>query len=213
MRALYIWIVVCAVTCLYATSTTAAPVPCSTSDKQIAKTAQVDARGTLQSATKFIKGGDQKTRTLITRWFGNADATTVANISGVFNRSDQWLSTVNFYCLYQNDGGHVADLATPAGVIRVDYSGNLFAYVDANELGKINLGLAFFKAQASTGYDSRLGTLVHEMTHFWLTGNTNSTSNEEYDKPFCLELAKRDPAKAQKNAQNYEYFVEEWLAH
>lgn len=190
----------------------AAPVPCVAGDLQMAKTAQKDAQGTLQAVINFIKGSDAKTKVLLARWFGASDAATVTSVSGVFGRSNQWLNTVSFYCLYQNDGSHVASIPTAAGMIRVDYSGGLFAYVNPTDLGKVNLGLAFFKAPASTGYDSRLGTLVHEMTHYWITGNTNSSFDDVYDKAKCLDMAKNNPTKAQKNAQNYEYFIEEWLA-
>lgn len=190
----------------------AAPVPCVAGDLQVAKTAQTDARGTLQAAINFIKGSDPKTKALLVRWFGASDASTVASVSGVFGRSNQWLGTVSFYCLYQNDGSNVSDIPTAAGMIRVDYSGELFAYVNPADLGKVNLGLAFFKAPASTGYDSKLGTLVHEMTHYWITGNTNSSFDDEYDKTKCLDMAKNNPTKAKENAQNYEYFIEEWLA-
>jgi peptidyl-Lys metalloendopeptidase len=79
------------------------------------------------------------------------------------------------------------------------------------DLGKVYLGLKFFEAPASTGYDSRLGTLVHEITHLWITGNTNRTSAEVYPKAECLILARTNPVGAQNNAQNYEYFVEDWL--
>jgi hypothetical protein len=190
----------------------AAPVPCRAGDLQIAETAQTDAQGTLQAAMNFIKGSDAKTKALLARWFGASDAATAASVSGVLGRSNQWLNSVNFYCLYQNDGSHVADMPTAAGIIRVDYSGELFAYVNPAELGKVNLGLAFFKAPASTGYDSKLGTLVHEMTHYWITGNTNSSFDDVYDEASCLDMAKNNPTKAKENAQNYEYFIEEWLA-
>ena len=83
----------------------------------------------------------------------------------------------------------------------------------ANDLWRLEpkLGLKFFEAPASTGYDSRLGTLVHEITHLWITGNTNRTSAEVYPKAECLILARTNPVGAQNNAQNYEYFVEDWL--
>jgi hypothetical protein len=68
--------------------------------------------------------------------------------------------------------------AAAAGVIRVDASGGLFGYVYPTDLGKIYLGLNFFKAPASTGYDSKLGTLIHEMTHFWITGKTQQYERE-----------------------------------
>jgi len=191
----------------------ASSAPCKSSDLQVAKRAQSDAEGSLQSVINFIKEHDTKTKTLMLRWFGSNDQSTADKVSGMFERSRQWLQSVKFSCLYQNDGSYVEDVDTPSGAIRVDRSDGLFAYVLRADLGTIYLGLKFFTAPASTGYDSKLGTLIHEMTHFWITGNTNSTSAETYDKGGCLELAKSNPSLAQANAENYEYFVEEWLNH
>jgi hypothetical protein len=198
---------------LCSTRAQSAPTPCASSDRQIASIAQSDADGTLQAVLNFINGDDQETQALLTKWFGRKDKTTVDTVSGVFVRSRRWLSTVSFYCLYQNDGSMTADVTTPAGVISVDVSGGLFAYVDPTDLTKVYLGLRFFKAPGSTGYDSKLGTLIHEMTHFWITGNTNSAFQDIYNKADCLRLAANDSEKALKNAQNYEYFVEDWLRH
>jgi hypothetical protein len=196
---------------LYCDRAGAAPAPCAPSDLQIATGAQSDAKDTLQAVSNFIKGNDQNTKALLLRWFGSNNEATAAKVSEIFKRSAQWMNTVTFYCLYENDGSNTDDVVTPAGTIRVDIAGGLFAYVNRTELGKVYLGLKFFTAPASTGYDSRLGTLIHEMTHFWVTGNTNSTSVEVYPKAECLNLAETDPPGALSNAQNYEYFVEEWL--
>jgi hypothetical protein len=189
----------------------ASPSLCAPSDLQIASAAQSDAKGALEAVLHFLNGNDANTQAFVLKWFGSNNDATVEEVSGVIARSSQWLGGVSFYCLYQNDGSIMDDVSTPTGVIRVDASGGLYAYVDPSDLGKVYLGLQFFKAPASTGYDSRLGTLVHEMTHYWITGSTNSEFGDIYPKEECLELARADPAKAQRNAQNYEYFVEEWL--
>jgi hypothetical protein len=196
---------------LYPQASYAAPVPCTPSDQQIAAKAQSDARSTLKAVNNYIRGNDSSTKTLFKRWFGSNDGAATAKVSDVFERSRQWINTVSFFCLYQNDGGYTEDVQTPAGTIRVDVSGGLFAYVNPAELGKVYLGLKFFNAPATTGYDSQLGTLIHEMTHFWITGNTNRNFDDIYDKNDCLQLAITNSDKASGNAQNYEYFVEEWL--
>jgi Lysine-specific metallo-endopeptidase len=211
MRSLRLAGLVVLVAVIYCTGARAAPAPCAPSDLQIASGAQSDAKGTLQAVVNFIKGNDQNTKALLLRWFGRNEGAIATKVSDIFRRSAQWMNTVTFYCLYENDGSNTADVVTPAGTIRVDVSGGLFAYVNRNDLSKVYLGLKFFTAPASTGYDSRLGTLIHEMTHFWITGNTNRSSSEVYLKAECLKLAQTDPAGAQANAQSYEYFVEEWL--
>lgn len=60
------------------------------------------------------------------------------------------------------------------------------------------------KAELS-GTDSRLGAILHELTHvFAKTEDYNNT----YGREQCLELAKREPDKAIINADNYEFYVE-----
>jgi hypothetical protein len=189
----------------------AAPAACRPSDLEIATRAQSDAKDTLQAVINFLKGNDQNTKALLLRWFGRNDGPTAVKVSGIYGRSAQWMNAVSFNCLYENDGSNMKDVVTPTGIIRVDVSSGLFAYVEPSDVGKVYLGLKFFTAPASSGYDSRLGTLIHEMTHFWITGHTNRASDEVYPKAECLKLAQTDPAGAQANAQNYEYFVEEWL--
>jgi Lysine-specific metallo-endopeptidase len=190
----------------------ATPAPCAPSDLQIASAARLDAEGTLKGVINFVRGNDKGTEALLLRWFGSSDGSTATKVAGVFGRSAQWLSTASFYCLYQNDGSIMDDVKTAAGTIRVDASGGLFAYVDPVDLGKIYLGLQFFRAPPANGYDSKLGTLIHEMTHFWITGDTNREFDDIYPEVECLDIARTNPAKALGNAQNYEYFVEEWLS-
>lgn len=82
--------------------------------------------------------------------------------------------------------------------------GDVFAYVRPDQSFAIVLGAFFFRAPPS-GYDSRPGVVVHEMTHFALAG---ATKDHAYGLEKAQQLAATDPAQAQRNADNYEYFVE-----
>jgi hypothetical protein len=187
----------------------AAPVPCAGSDLTAAKAAQTDAKGTLGSVLNFLRGNDPQTKQLASRWFGSDSQTTIETVISVLSRTSSWIDTVSLYCLYSNDGTLVKSVAAPNGFIVLrDTAGATYAYVDPGDLTKINLGLKFFNAPA-TGMDSRLGTIVHEVTHYFLTGNTEDI---RYGKDGCLRLARQNPDSALKNADNYEYFIEEWLA-
>ena len=53
------------------------------------------------------------------------------------------------------------------------------------------------------GYDTKYGTIVHEMTHA-----VDYTEDIDYGEEDAEELAKYDPSQAANNADNYEYFVE-----
>ena len=185
------------------------PVPCTGSDLSSATTAQSDAKGSLDSAIHFLAGGDAKTLQLVARWFGQADPASLDKVTAVLSQTSDWVSKVALYCIYENDGTLVKQVQAPDGSITlVDQAGDTYAYVDPGDLTKVNLGLAFFQAPA-TGIDSQLGTIIHEVTHFFITGNTQDV---QYDQSKCLALAQSDPAGALANADNYEYFVEEWLS-
>jgi len=53
--------------------------------------------------------------------------------------------------------------------------------------------------------NSRAGVLIHESTHFLDIG---PTSDLQYGEDDARTLAKKNPKKAIKNADNYEYFCE-----
>ncbi|KAL9964469.1 hypothetical protein ACROYT_G028115 [Oculina patagonica] len=57
-----------------------------------------------------------------------------------------------------------------------------------------------------SGFDNKLGILVHELSHA-----IAYTDDIGYGVSFCKELAKSDPESAAKNAENYEYFIESLL--
>jgi Lysine-specific metallo-endopeptidase len=191
------------------TPAAAAPVPCAGSDLTAAGAAQADAKGTLDSVLHFLQGNDSKTQQLVLRWFGRSDQSTVTAVTSALSRTADWVDRVSLYCLYANDGSLVDSVMAPNGsIVLSDTAGDTYAYVDPGDLTKINLGLKFLSAPA-TGANSKLGSIVHEVTHYFLTGNTDDI---RYGKNDCLQLAQQDPDSALKNADNYEYFIEEWLA-
>lgn len=61
-------------------------------------------------------------------------------------------------------------------------------------------------AAPTTGSDSKVGTLVHELTHA-----VGETEDYEYGEAACQNLALNDPQRAIMNADNYEYFTEAHL--
>jgi len=68
-----------------------------------------------------------------------------------------------------------------------------------------NIFLCSLYQQASvlTGDDNKVGILTHELSHA-----IASTDDIVYGKDPCRNLATQKPAKAVKNADNFEYFVE-----
>lgn len=68
---------------------------------------------------------------------------------------------------------------------------------------KVNLCESFF-TQVGVGWDTKWGILVHELSHLLAL-----TGDHEYGRTDCIDLADSDPDKAVKNADSYEYFVED----
>ncbi len=87
-----------------------------------------------------------------------------------------------------------------------DYDDETFAYVDPNDPEKkINLEKQFWKARRR-GYNSRLGTLVHEITHF---ADIGATQDHQYSKDGAKFLTRKGNVHlALENADNIEYFIE-----
>jgi hypothetical protein len=184
----------------------AAPVLCNGSDKTMAEAARYTARAQIDLAIKALDKDDSKAKAAMVRWFGKDDAAAIDTVKGVLSRSSGWTNAVKFYCLYSNDGKHLEAEKPSAPAIIIDYSGGVYAYVDITDQSKVYLGLAFFKAPES-GPDSKFGTILHELTHFWLTGNTEDF--KIYGKDKTLKLARSDPPAALKHADSYQYLVEE----
>ena len=79
-----------------------------------------------------------------------------------------------------------------------------YAYVYPTQPYRVYLCNAFWSAP-NTGTDSRAGTMIHELSHFDVLGNTDDIV---YGKTGAKNLAISNPASAVKNADNHEYFSE-----
>jgi peptidyl-Lys metalloendopeptidase len=83
-------------------------------------------------------------------------------------------------------------------------SDSTFAYVYPTQPYRIYLCGSFWRA-ATTGTDSKGGTLVHEIAHFKIVVGTG---DHGYGQSNAKNLALTDPAMALLNSDNLEYFVE-----
>jgi len=81
---------------------------------------------------------------------------------------------------------------------------NTYAYVFPNQPYKIYLCGAFWSAPM-TGTDSKGGTLIHEMSHFYVVAGTHDWA---YGQTAAANLARTNPDRALDNADNHEYFAE-----
>lgn len=194
---------------LLSISAAAAPVPCVKPDLDEAEQARASAEKAVKTLLRFLRASDQDTTDLLIKWFGDSGQKTRQTVTDVYAKSLTWIGSLTFYCHYNNEGEFVeVEIDGSTGQpIEVDYADAVFAYVYPTEISKVYLGIAFYSAPKS-GYDSKLGTLVHEVTHFWLTGSTDDLA---YGRQDSLNLAKIDPKAALSNADSYQYFIEDWL--
>jgi peptidyl-Lys metalloendopeptidase len=81
---------------------------------------------------------------------------------------------------------------------------NVYAYVYPDRPYHIYLCKVFWQAPLA-GTDSKGGTLIHEMSHFYVVA---STTDYVYGQTGARALAISDPDKAIMNADNHEYFSE-----
>lgn len=90
-----------------------------------------------------------------------------------------------------------------------------YANVFPDEPYRINLCPLFFEmptmgsfapGHSDLEYGTREGTLVHEMSHFNAIAGTDDIC---YGRTDCSALARRAPASAVRNADNYQYFTED----
>ena len=79
-----------------------------------------------------------------------------------------------------------------------------YAFVYPTKPYEIFLCNQFWTAP-DTGTDSKFGTLIHEMSHFYVVAGTD---DHVYGQTACLSLAETDAVLAVDNADSHEYFAE-----
>ncbi len=120
-----------------------------------------------------------------TKWFGTYTASRYDLVTNHFDKIYKALAneTISFHC---------------------DCNENYYAYVYPDEPYHIYLCNAFWNAPA-TGTDSRMGTIIHETSHFYVV---TGTDDHAYGQSSCEALADSDPDKAVDNADSHEYIAE-----
>ncbi|OLY91818.1 Lysine-specific metallo-endopeptidase [Cnuella takakiae] len=119
-------------------------------------------------------------------WFGEYTAARAGIVKDNYAKIKQRMETVEF--TYDLTGSECTD--------------DTFAYTT---IGGSTIWLCgLFWAAPPTGFDSKAGTVVHEHSHA-----SARTEDLIYRQDPCKELARTNPAKAIKNADNHEYFTED----
>jgi peptidyl-Lys metalloendopeptidase len=145
--------------------------------------------GTLTSRVRTYLNNNCNGGAYVT-WMGACDSTRYSNVRTNFNNIASRISS-----------GYRVNCAGPS------CSANTFAYVYPTDTSFwVYVCGAFWRASANTcQFDSRPGTIVHELSHFNSVAATRDTA---YGTTACQNLAKSDPSAATKNADSHEYLAE-----
>ncbi len=146
-------------------------------------TARSNASTYSADASAYLKAG--KTGPRYTTWFGTV--------------TDSRYNTVTSHFASIGNAMDTASVTFDCGCKKKYY-----AYVYPNQPYKIYLCSVYWGAPA-LGTDSQAGTLVHEMSHFYVVA---STDDYVYGQSGAKSLAISNPDNAVKNADNHEYFAE-----
>jgi len=191
MKAWFVCSVSSAVLALASAPASATPIACNAAQLNAAKGAMGEAKKALVLAKQGIDTGDPAVAAQMTKWFG------VVNSAQAKQVSDRLAKIIVF-----TDG---ATYQCETATIEL---GDVYAYVTPDKSFLITLG-DFFFTTPTTGFSSRMGTLVHEMSHFVLAGAARDP--RIYGPGEAAQLAKSSPEAARNNAENIEYFVESVL--
>lgn len=169
-------------TSLWLTTTETSNAACTADQRAMVEEARDLAQQRSAEAARLV--ATQPDHPHIRRWFGDAPR---AEIADRLHRTAAQLSRPASMKVLCNDlgpceGGNMA-FARPG-------------------LGIIGLCPVFFRASMK-GVDSRWGILLHEASHL-----AADTDDYAYGPTAALILAKDDPWRAARNADNLEYFVE-----
>lgn len=125
---------------------------------------------------------------------------------------DRWFGARASGELVAGKLGHIADrldFDAPAIVVECDITNRdtfAWTYTAMEGVGYLGFGVPFFDAAAVGGFDSRMGTIIHELAHMVpaIAADDHSYSIHQME-----EYARDNPKIAFDNAQNYEYLVEQ----
>ena len=164
------------------------------------------------SSTFFGCSSSQQTDLVNAR---NGTSTYAAGAVAYFNahkQGERYITWFGVYDLgrYNTVSDHFSaisnavDTANPMNFDCTSTDPSYYAYVYPDSPYNIYLGGAFWSAPM-TGTDSKAGTLIHEISHFYVVAGT---VDHVYGQSGARNLAISNPDQAIENADSHEYFAE-----
>lgn len=157
---------------------------CNSGQQSALLTARANASTYAHESLDYFNAGKAGDRYV--KWFGTLDVTRWGTPRSHYNSIASYVdnAAVTFDCSCTDPG--------------------VYAYVYPSDPSTIYLCSVFWYAPA-TGTDSKAGTLIHEMSHFYINGGTD---DYVYGQSGAMSLAINSPNNAVMNADNHEYFAE-----
>ncbi|MDT0197339.1 M35 family metallo-endopeptidase [Arthrobacter sp. AB6] len=147
--------------------------------------------GALSAASASLTQWDTEAQQLCEKWFGSSDESTRQQLAGVVQRMQQHAASVNIVPFEDGKGG-----------------ANTFAYVyPSDPLRRVFVGELFWRTDTNPP-DSQAGVILHELSHF---SDVAGTSDHAYGIQDAEQLSASYPELALENADNIEYYFEEFL--
>ena len=163
-------------------------IGCSNTRTTQIRTALTSAESYASNSLSYLNAGTRGPR--YTTWFGTYNSSRYSTVRSHFANISNAASTKPI----------AFDCSTCPGS---DYA-DAYAYVYSNQPYRIYLCNSFWAAP-NTGTDSRAGTIIHELSHFSVVAGTN---DYVYGQTGARNLARSNPSRAVRNADNHEYFAE-----
>jgi peptidyl-Lys metalloendopeptidase len=166
-------------------------VACTATQTETITSAMAEAKKALVAASKSFASDQPVAKQ--TKWFGGLNSQSASAVLNVYDRSLAAATFTSFWCPLRND-------------LEFEWAPGDVAAVHPSVPGAMFITPDFFKLNTS-GPDSQQGTIVHELTHIVGVG----LRPEEYGITDAKALAAKDAAKARKNSDNYQYYVEDLI--
>ncbi|BFG80285.1 hypothetical protein PTKU46_83190 [Paraburkholderia terrae] len=167
--------------------------PCTAEQTKAIKQAMDGAKNGLVKAIGTLNNPSNDDVTRQQKWFGAMSSANATTVKGFYERSLAVATFSQFWCPLSNSLTFAWDVGDRAAV-------------HPSAPGEVFLTPSFFELKTS-GSDSQLGTLVHELTHLSGVG----LHPEIYSLENTKKLAVEHPEQARNNSDNYEYYVEDML--
>jgi len=163
---------------------------CSTAVQDASRTADSRALSIVNSVRSYLSGKSCTVGDLAryVTWFGTCDANRFKTINDHFNSIQNRI----------NGGYRMTCGSSSCGA-------NTYAFVYPNDSTFTVYVCNAYNNAPACAYDSKPGTIVHELSHFTPVCGTQDYA---YGTANCQNLARTDPNRAINNADNHEYMAE-----